>query len=194
MAALRPKDYSFDRMKKYAAHFSRDPSGAFSTDPATVSDVREEERLARQRKAAVVASDYYDLVTPLYEEGWGQRFHYTPLTPGLSIAESMTAYEKEFARIAGLQKGMTVLDLGCGIGGPARTFARTVGCRIVGITNNAWHIERGEALTREAGLEKLVSFVKGDYMVSEHGVPCIPVSLYPLPCTHDTCIDDGGCD
>lgn len=174
MATLIPENYSFDRVKKYAAHFSHDPSGALSDDPvaAAVTDVTEDERLARQRKAAAVASDYYDFVTPLYEQGWGQRFHYAPLAPGLSIAESMTAYEKDFARIAGLERGMKVLDLGCGIGGPARTYAKLVGCHIVGITNNGWHIERGRALTREAGLENLVSFVQGDYNV------CIP--RFPL--------------
>ena len=95
----------------------------------------------------------------------GQQFHYTPLTPGLSIGESMTAYEKTFAELARLKKGMRVLDLGCGIGGPARTIAATVGCNIVGITNSAWHVERGTVLTEQAGMEKLVTFVHGDFCV-----------------------------
>lgn len=95
----------------------------------------------------------------------GQQFHYTPLTPGLSIRESMTAYEKTYAELARLKKGMRVLDLGCGIGGPARTIASTVGCTIVGITNNAWHIERGTALTKKAGLGHLVTLVQGDFLV-----------------------------
>jgi len=96
----------------------------------------------------------------------GQQFHYTPLTPGLSIRESMMAYEKTYAELARLKKGMRVLDLGCGIGGPARTIASTVGCTIVGITNNAWHVERGTALTKKAGLDHLVTLVQGDFLVS----------------------------
>ena len=77
----------------------------------------------------------------------------------------MTAYEKTFAEIARLKQGMRVLDLGCGIGGPARTIAGTVGCNIVGITNSAWHVERGTVLTEQSGMEKLVTFVHGDFCV-----------------------------
>lgn len=87
------------------------------------------------------------------------------MTPGLSIRESMTAYEKTYAKMARLKKGMRVLDLGCGIGGPARTIASTVGCKVVGITNNEWHVERGTALTKKAGLEDMVEFVHGDFLV-----------------------------
>jgi cyclopropane fatty-acyl-phospholipid synthase-like methyltransferase len=79
----------------------------------------------------------------------------------------MTAYEKLFAELAGLKKGMRVLDLGCGIGGPARTITSTIGCKIVGISNNAWHVERGTALTKQAGLEGRVSLVQGDFLVCE---------------------------
>ena len=86
----------------------------------------------------------------------------------------MTAYEKTFAGLARLEKGMRVLDLGCGIGGPARTIASAVGCTIVGITNSAWHVERGTALTKESGLENLVSLVHGDFLVSlSHNLICI---------------------
>jgi cyclopropane fatty-acyl-phospholipid synthase-like methyltransferase len=77
----------------------------------------------------------------------------------------MTAYEKTFAGLARLTQGMRVLDLGCGIGGPARTIAAAVGCSIVGITNSAWHVERGTALTEEAGLGDLVTLVEGDFLV-----------------------------
>lgn len=77
----------------------------------------------------------------------------------------MTAYEKTFAGLARLTKGMRVLDLGCGIGGPARTIAAAIGCSIMGITNNAWHVERGTALTKEAEMGHLVTLVDGDFLV-----------------------------
>ncbi|KAK0617791.1 S-adenosyl-L-methionine-dependent methyltransferase [Bombardia bombarda] len=163
MANLAPDDYSLDRMATYAAHFT-DVNGNFSTSGSFIGNVSEESRLARQTKAAKVADDYYSLVSPLYEQGWGQRFHFAPLTPGLNIGDSMTAYEREFARMAGLKKGMRVLDMGCGVGGPARTLARSIGCEIVGVANNAWLVERGEALTKEQGLDGLMSFVNSDFM------------------------------
>jgi 2-polyprenyl-3-methyl-5-hydroxy-6-metoxy-1,4-benzoquinol methylase len=183
MASHMPANYAEDRLHRYLAHWTRDPSNVSKLDVGAISWATEEERQEREKKYCEVASDYYDLVTPLYEQGWyvpscrcpfpsrgsqrprGQQFHYTPITPGLSIRESMTAYEKTFAELARLEKGMRVLDLGCGIGGPARTIAAAVGCNIVGITNSAWHVERGTALTKEAGLDKLVSLVHGDFLV-----------------------------
>ncbi|KAK4144911.1 S-adenosyl-L-methionine-dependent methyltransferase [Dichotomopilus funicola] len=164
MASHIPAGYAEDRLHRYLAHWTRDPSNVRKLDVDAISWSTADERLARQKNACQVGSDYYDLVTPLYEQGWGQQFHYTPLRPGLSIRESMTAYEKTFAEIARLEKGMRVLDLGCGIGGPARTIASTIECEIVGITNNAWHVERGTALNKEAGLDKLVSLVHGDFL------------------------------
>jgi cyclopropane fatty-acyl-phospholipid synthase-like methyltransferase len=87
------------------------------------------------------------------------------MTPGLSIKESMTAYEKLLAGEARLEKGMRVLDLGCGRGGPARTIASLVGCNIVGITNSEWHAARGTTLNKKAGLDHLITAVHGDYLV-----------------------------
>jgi len=95
----------------------------------------------------------------------------------MSIRESMTAYEKTFAKIARLKEGMTVLDLGCGIGGPARTIASTIGCSIVGITNNAWHVERGTALNKQAELDHMVTLVEGDFLVCIFIYP--PLSWQP---------------
>ncbi|KAL2193778.1 S-adenosyl-L-methionine-dependent methyltransferase [Corynascus similis CBS 632.67] len=163
MASHMPDNYAEDRLHRYLAHWTRD-SNVSKLDVAAITWASEEERRERQRKYFQVGSDYYDLVTPLYEQGWGQQFHYTPITPGLSIQESMTAYEKTFAGLARLEKDMRILDLGCGIGGPARTIASTIGCKIVGITNNAWHVERGTVLTREAGLDSLVTLLQGDFL------------------------------
>jgi sterol 24-C-methyltransferase len=36
----------------------------------------------------------------------------------------------------GIQPGDVVLDVGCGVGGPAREIAHYVDCNVVGINNN----------------------------------------------------------
>lgn len=56
---------------------------------------------------------------------------------------------------------MHILDVGCGIGGPARYFAETRGCRVTGIDLTADYVRAAEALTRCVGLSHRVSFRHG---------------------------------
>jgi sterol 24-C-methyltransferase len=59
---------------------------------------------------------------------------------------------------------MRVLDVGCGVGGPAREIARFTDANIVGINNNEYQVSKANAYTKKAGLDGQVSFVKGDFM------------------------------
>ena len=67
---------------------------------------------------------YYDLATVFYEWGWGSSFHFSYQYPFESFAESIRRHEYLLA--AQLQDcfgpDKHVLDVGCGIGGPARTI------------------------------------------------------------------------
>ena len=63
-----------------------------------------------------------------------------------------------------LRPGMRVLDVGCGVGGPAREIARFADVNIVGLNNNDYQITRANKHTKYASLENQVSFVKGDFM------------------------------
>lgn len=58
----------------------------------------------------------------------------------------------------GLAHGMHVLDVGSGIGGPARFFAETHGCRVTGIDLTDEFVRVAGELTRRCGLGDLVSF------------------------------------
>lgn len=58
---------------------------------------------------------------------------------------------------------MRVLDVGCGVGGPARSIARFSGATIIGVNNSDYQIARATKLTEDAGLTQLVSFVKADF-------------------------------
>jgi ubiquinone/menaquinone biosynthesis C-methylase UbiE len=69
------------------------------------------------------------------------------------------------AEIAGLmQAGPSdhILDIGSGIGGPARYFAKRFGCRVTGIDLTAEFCDVARHLTRVLGLEDRVTFQVGD--------------------------------
>src|SRR5207302_7360691 len=54
------------------------------------------------------------------------------------------------------------LDVGAGVGGPARLLAATFGCRVTGIDATADFLEAARLLTRLTGLQDRVEFVHGD--------------------------------
>lgn len=56
-----------------------------------------------------------------------------------------------------LRAGMRVLDVGCGIGGPARYFAER-GCRVTGVDLSQEFIGVAESLTRKLRLERSATF------------------------------------
>ncbi|MGK9169184.1 methyltransferase domain-containing protein [Inquilinus limosus] len=72
----------------------------------------------------------------------------------------------ELAQDLGLGPDLHVLEVGCGIGGPARHFAAAHGCRVTGIDLTAEFIEAAEALTRRCGLAGLVSFRQGSALAT----------------------------
>jgi len=68
----------------------------------------------------------------------------------------------EMAELAGFNEGMRVLDLGSGLGGPARTLAVKYGCLVTGIDLVEEYRAAAEALTGRLGLGEMVEFVQGD--------------------------------
>jgi ubiquinone/menaquinone biosynthesis C-methylase UbiE len=55
-----------------------------------------------------------------------------------------------------------VLDVGCGIGGPARTLATRYGCQVVGVDADAEYCEVAAELNRFTGLDDLIEIRVGD--------------------------------
>ena len=66
---------------------------------------------------------------------------------------------EELASSMHLRPGMHLLDVGCGVGGPARYFAAS-GCRVTGVDLTAEFIRVAERLTRLVKLESHASFVE----------------------------------
>ena len=64
-----------------------------------------------------------------------------------------------------LRDGMKVLDVGCGVGGPAREIAKFANVHVTGLNNNDYQIERATKYAAKEGLSNQLNFVKGDFMV-----------------------------
>ncbi|MEJ2720922.1 MAG: class I SAM-dependent methyltransferase [bacterium] len=68
----------------------------------------------------------------------------------------------ELARFAGVDTGMHVLDIGCGVGGPARYLAGEYGCSVTGIDITAEFCRAATALAEWTGMGGRVEYRQAD--------------------------------
>jgi ubiquinone/menaquinone biosynthesis C-methylase UbiE len=68
----------------------------------------------------------------------------------------------ELAGAANLDASSRVLDLGCGIGGPARYLAATFSCKVTGVDLSPNFIDAARYLTKRCELDHLVTFETGE--------------------------------
>ncbi|PWJ88604.1 methyltransferase family protein [Mesorhizobium loti] len=64
----------------------------------------------------------------------------------------------ELAQLAGIAAGMSVLDVGSGVGGPARFLAATYGCRVTGVDISEPFVDAARYLTERTGQSGQLSF------------------------------------
>ncbi|CDX33618.1 Methyltransferase type 11 [Mesorhizobium sp. SOD10] len=67
----------------------------------------------------------------------------------------------ELANLAAIAADMSVLDVGSGVGGPARFLAETYGCEVVGVDLSGSFVEAARYLTARTGQDGQVSFETG---------------------------------
>lgn len=67
----------------------------------------------------------------------------------------------ELGKLAGIGAGQSVLDVGSGVGGPARFLAATYGCRVTGVDLSEPFVEAARYLTERTGQGERVSFQAG---------------------------------
>lgn len=91
---------------------------------------------------------------------------------GLSVIEQMYGADylsfggieatETLANKAGIDGASRVLDIGCGLGGPAFHLAETRGCHVVGVDLVELNIEQAVARAAERGLSDLLTFEAAD--------------------------------
>ncbi|KAF2771217.1 ERG6, Delta(24)-sterol C-methyltransferase [Teratosphaeria nubilosa] len=121
-------------------------------------------RKERRDEYATLTRHYYNLATDLYEYGWGGSFHFCRFSKGEPFRQAIARHEHYLALKTGITEGSRVLDVGCGVGGPAREIAKFTGANIVGLNNNDYQIERATHYAKKEKLDHQLKFVKGDFM------------------------------
>lgn len=116
-------------------------------------------------KTAQLVDTFYNLVTDIYEWGWGTSFHFSPALPGRDKWACEVAHEARIPAILGLKKGSKCLDAGCGVGGPMRTIASTSGANVVGLTINDYQVQRATYHNEKLGVDQLCKAVQGNFLV-----------------------------
>ena len=109
---------------------------------------------------------YYNIATDFYEYGWGSSFHFCRFAYGEPFRQAVARHEHYLAHMMGLRENMKVLDVGCGVGGPAREIVKFAGVDVTGLNNNDYQIEKATGYAAKERLSSKLDFVKGDFMVS----------------------------
>ncbi|KAF2871871.1 S-adenosyl-L-methionine-dependent methyltransferase [Massariosphaeria phaeospora] len=133
-------------------------------DNKAVQDETEETRKARRDEYATLTRHYYNLATDLYEYGWGQSFHFCRFAFGEPFLQAIARHEHYLAHMMNLKDDMRVLDVGCGVGGPARQIVKFSGANVIGLNNNDYQIERATRYAEKEGLSHKLKYTKGDFM------------------------------
>nr|WP_042188136.1 methyltransferase domain-containing protein [Kibdelosporangium sp. MJ126-NF4] len=107
----------------------------------------------------------YDRFTVLRNAGSGENMHFGYWdTPDSDVslsdaADRLTDLMTDRLRVA---RGDHVLDVGCGVGGPAVRIARRTGAKVTGISNSGEQISRASAFAQSTGMGDVVEFRHAD--------------------------------
>ena len=120
--------------------------------------------LCRRRTVRGVAA-YFDLITDDGRLFFGDSFHFGYFPGGgLTLAQALDAHTDLVCELAGIRPGMRVLDVGCGIGEPARRIASRIDCKIVGLNISREQVRQGRELIAGAGLAARVDIRHGNVL------------------------------
>lgn len=115
-------------------------------------------------------SEHYDLGNDFYSEWLDPTMTYSSAYfagRDISLEEAQRAKYRRIIEMAGIGKGASVLEIGCGWGGFAETVTKEVGASVRGITLSREQLKYGLARLERQGLDKLGTLVFEDYRDTE---------------------------
>lgn len=138
----------------------------------------------------MTADTYGDVARNYAEDGIGERILAALAEEGVDVDNLTTsalsaidqfhtrgiAATREQAEAALIEAGMEVLDVGCGVGGPARYLAETFGCRVTGIDLTAEFVEVAAMLSARTGLSGQTEFRRANALDLPFGEACFDLA------------------
>ncbi|CAN7130424.1 unnamed protein product [Brassica rapa subsp. narinosa] len=125
---------------------------------------RKPKEIETAEKVPDFVDTFYNLVTDIYEWGWGQSFHFSPSIPGKSDKDATRIHEEMAVDLIKVKPGQKILDAGCGVGGPMRAIAAHSKAHVTGITINDYQVKRAKLHNKKAGLDHLCDVVCGNFL------------------------------
>ncbi|KAI1825700.1 tocopherol O-methyltransferase [Xylaria intraflava] len=92
---------------------------------------------------------HYEIASDYYYALWGQHIHHGYFkSPTESKEESQVNLINYLLEISDLPRSVSVLDVGCGIGGTSRFLAKEHGCKVTGITISGRQVDIAKRLSQ----------------------------------------------
>ncbi len=113
---------------------------------------------------AETVREYYNLCNEFMVFGWSESLHFAPLSLHESLEDSQARHQRLMIAKLELREGMTVIDVGCGIGGPMRRVAREAGVSVLGVNSSEVQLEKARSLTAEAELDHVIDYLACSFM------------------------------
>ncbi|KAF7552392.1 hypothetical protein G7Z17_g4351 [Cylindrodendrum hubeiense] len=150
--------------KDNAAHVAAVDEYFQHWDNKKAEDEDESVRQERTDNYASLTRQYYNLATDFYEYGWSQSFHFCRFAYGETFHRAIARHEHYLAHSIGIRPNMKVLDVGCGVGGPAREIVKFTGAHVTGINLNEYQVSRATIYAEQEKLSHKLKFVQGNFM------------------------------
>lgn len=105
---------------------------------------------------------HYDRLSVYYRALWGEHIHHGYWEDGESPGRAQVKLVEQLTARARIPRGSRVLDVGCGIGGPAIWLAQNLNCSVLGLTISPVQARMATEKARGAGLDSRARFEVGD--------------------------------